>query len=594
MNHIKDNWTESDVFRASDLNALAGLVNELMDKQQSVINDSQHGNSTTYSSNKSIEAIAESQFGVINDEQEGVDSTYSSDKVEEEIENASFKAAIVDELPEEGEENTMYFTPAEDKVNHKFRMPMITYNSGDGIVKIDTRYLFGYREYVDIEQLSGISIGDVIKYKKPDTTSQKCMSTYDGGDTWCYVSTGDTLFAGNYNIGDTFEVTSPSNDDVLITSYNDIGLNYDYLRGITGKFLVEAGKVYRMTGFEQMPNESISDSDFREFYSVFVATFEEAVGETSATHTVERLGSIFVKNKPSTKQYSIFSEINKDEIIGSVSVNLDEASDEEIILSVVSGISSTITLQDGHYYRLKDRYALKGKNTTGNYMSMCALEGTGAEALIYEEVTNPSTVKYEDIEFVPGALVFMPCLYGTKISAGCVGFATGGLYYVYWQYPLHDVPSGLKIGDVLKITGNNPIIPIGINESCVTSAETKITIATSDHEYVLKGIISNQEWAKNERYRLIGLNKINNISKLFGELPVGVNVKIEGFVPIFEKISNTENYDYEVNGLPGMILSILGKSQAKDKWMWVNGDWEFISGPEPDAEEEDEDDGNGE
>lgn len=594
MNHIKDNWTENEVFHASDLNNISRLVNELIDKQGTVINDSNPSTECTYSSNKTLEAIAETQSSVINDEQASGDSTYSSIKVDEEVENSAFKVAVVDELPEEGEESTMYLTPA--RKTYQVNEVMSMYIGENNVPTIYTELLL-FVSSISNSELSGISIGDVVKI---DATVQKCMRTYSFYDsnTKCNLTTGSTLFKGHYSIGNTFKVTSPDSGDGLITSYNSIGLDSESVKGITGKIVIESGKVYRMTGFEQIPDESIDNSHFKEVYNAFVATFELVSEEDSADYEVEKLGSIFVKKKPSTKQYIVLSEINKNELIGAV--NAVFSGESYPILNVPSGVTRAITLQDGHYYRLKDRYLLRDKNISGNFMPYLVLTGYMAEALIYEEVDNPSSVKYEDVDFaVPGALCVFPDVYGLK-KCGCTLTEDDGIYKSLWEFSFCEIPKGLMVGDVLKIIGENPGIdfPNLGRTLCVTSAKKNISAELDDGELTFKTdeITSTAEWKKNERYRLTDLIKIGNFSQIISELlaEFALNKKIEGIVPVFEKVSDEEEFDYEVNGLPGIIVSITGKAQSKDKWMWADGDWEFISGPEHDTDEEAEDNGNGE
>ena len=86
MQHIKDYWRESEVFHASNLNEIAAAINELIDKAETIIDD----------------------------ELASLSSTYSSSKIVELLENHGFKTLVVDELPETGENNTIYFVPSSD------------------------------------------------------------------------------------------------------------------------------------------------------------------------------------------------------------------------------------------------------------------------------------------------------------------------------------------------------------------------------------------------------------------------------------------------------------------------------------------------
>lgn len=616
MNRIKDNWTESDIFHASDLNDISGLANELVDEQQTVINDEQAGNNCTYSSNKAIECINTALGTVINDEQIGEDTAYSSGKVDELVENSPFNIEIVDDLPVEGEENILYMSPSDSTPEPSDCMPMLMYNGVGGVINIDTDYFYDER----VRELNNISIGDVIRYKEPDTNTQTFLRTRrrlrDFLAFYNYVETAATLFSGEYNIGETFTASSTMGNDFLVTSYDsmDLGIGWSEINGITGSIGVETGKVYRLTGYSQISDRNINmDGGFTNKYDTYVATFEDVTEQVSvADHNVDYLGSIFIKNKPRANQYVVLSEIDKDELMGTVDYNGDMAnnmnSQSEYILQVTNGVLGALTLQDGHCYRLKDRYMLKAKNIGGNCIFSQVLGRCGAEALVYEEVLRDEEADYEDIEFVPGAMWVSNHVYGERIKWGWPILSNANGYYFNSEVKAYEIPSGLKVGDVVKITGYNPwgadsgIAPDMPSESqiraiggglliekayCVTSAGTNISTSIGQNEILdemiargvnlLYGIISAQQWEKDERYRLTRLCRVDS-KQLFGEFPgyFGGNATIEGFVPVFEKVSNTENVDYEVSGLPGVILSIVGKAQTRNKWMWIDGEWERI------------------
>lgn len=76
MSHLKDNWVESEVFHASNLNEIARTINNL-------INDAEVSYESTYSSAKLVEMIAE----------------------------VGFATKFVSTLPLSGEKNTIYFVP---------------------------------------------------------------------------------------------------------------------------------------------------------------------------------------------------------------------------------------------------------------------------------------------------------------------------------------------------------------------------------------------------------------------------------------------------------------------------------------------------
>lgn len=588
MDYVKDNWVEGEVFKDSDLNNIARTLNELADKRENIINDTEAGDNSVYSSNKIEEEAEAAKASVINDEEVSRGSTCSSSKVLETIERSKFKAAIVDELPEVGEENTIYFTPKEDTTEILYKIPMLMYNGENDVISID---MDRFPNDESVGELSGISVGDIIRYKAPDLEEQIFMeTTYGSHNTGSeiiysyYVNTGTTLFSGKYNIGDTFKCEQPKNHDCLITSYDNVSMNWSNLSGVESHTKVVLGNVYRLTGYQQIPDDLIAESDsFKNNYYVYVAKFEEVAGATEADHVVERLGSVFVKNKPSTKQYIVPSEIDKERLMGMSELTFDYG---DLNLQVIDGVVGKITLQDGHCYRLKDRYTLKTKNTCGNYMLTNSALGYGVEALIYEEVSASIIPTYEDIDFVPGAMCLYPHVYNGKIRGGCYSCFADGLLATYIPYGFFDVPANLTVGNTLKITGNNPIVDVFDKACCVTSVRDNVFLR-GDMEAVIFGISGVVEFEKNECYRLVRLIRLDNGRLNFDdefseEMVPGISV--EGMIPVFEKVSNPEKIDHEVNGLPGLIISVIGAKQTRDKWMWINGKWERIGGPSIDEE----------
>jgi hypothetical protein len=405
-------------------------------------------------------------------------------------------------------------------------------------------------------------------------------------------STGETIFSGTYSVGDTFVAASAYNEDALITNYDNIAINWGSLDGITGGIYVSAGTVYEITDITQIPDESVNMSDdFTERYDAFVVTFAVAEAGTTATYEVESLGSLFLKRKPISKQYEVLTGIDKDEIKLSLSIDFDN---NEEAIRFVDGVLSKLTLQEGRYYQLKSRYTLKAKNIIGNFAFMSSIfSSIGLEALVYEDITESvggRPVDAEDVELVPGVIQNQPSIYSGRLNGGCYLANDENQYLAIWVYPFCDVPQRLKKGDVLKITGTGtfPFIPEDKNCLCITSASTDITAYLNELCLTLHGIISTREWNIGERYRVVDFKKLD-VRELYSyfyketKKDLGAAIMayrtLEAKVPIFEKVSDNEEFTYEVNGLPGVILSTAGKVESKNKWIWRNGEWEFVSGP---------------
>lgn len=562
MNHIKDNWSEGEVLHASDLNNIARAINGIIDEQASLVNDEVSSDSSAYSSNKTISTIEESRAALINDDEASESSIYSSSKIEDKVEGVKLKTVMVDSLPDEGEENTMYFTPAQFVSRTGYVMPSAPipfYKDGDDIIMDSIHHEIGESGgYIP-------SVGDVIKYKKPviDTTTQTFLRTYilDDSTTYPALETGTTFFEGRYNVGETFKVTSNMGRDFIITSHGDITIQaINYIEGITGYAIIEAGKVYRLTGYEQIPDENITFNEkFTITHDTFVATFEEVVGETSADHETQYLGSIFTKNKPNNLQYVIATNIDGEDI------RIDgDTRGEKIVLY---NISQTTPIQDGHYYRVKDSYVLKiGSNIeVSEFLEMLLMFSIGIEVLVYEEVSQP--IDYIENDIVPFVNLIGEYRYKEDVSFPMPGYKSGAAPDTYSDnsdYVILNFPQDIKNGEIVKITKDNT----GHNDNPYVCATE---INSSELEYKeggFYGITNSQEWAKNEYYRFTGYHKV--------KLPEGYPSWRKYVIPTFEKITGTISAKYEVEALPLTCIVWKGDKNAYDKWMWIEDGWEYI------------------
>lgn len=600
MNKIKDNWSDGDVLHASDLNKMARAINGIIDGQSSLIDDENAGDNSAYSSNKILSVIEEEKSALINDEQASNETAYSSEKINEKVEDVKLKTLIVDDLPEVGEENTLYLKPALFVNDGTQPKSPFENNQGGMMLRsglVPTSPIRAYRNNnnritLDVDNINngkgGVmpSVGDVIKYKKPeiDTVTQTCWQTFfrpqlAGGD-----KITERLFSGLYNVGETFKLENgnillQSNGDTpraaipynfLIESYEDISIDENKINGITSKIRNSYGSIYRMKSLELIPNESIEgNTDFKNKYDVYVATFEDVTEQVSvADHVVSSLGSIFTKNKLDTKEYAVATSVNEGELNLSSSV----AESEEDFASFTNGLQ-VMTIQDGHYYRVNDSYRMKLKNIEPS-IALAYVSGfkVGGDILIYEEVSHPE--EYIESEIVPFANVYKGIGYKEDVKISFPGYMVidrEEMPDVHRYYDnravCYTLPEGLKIGDIVKITGDNNGIDRETPYVCATSVGS--AVYTNGQ---ISNIIESREWAKNETYRFDGyhLCKLNDllstqISSYFGEYYM---------VPVFTEVLSLDYY--EVEGLPLVVMGVKGEKALYDKWMWIDGEWEYL------------------
>lgn len=516
MNHIKDNWSDGEVLHASDLNNIARAINGIIDGQASLINDEVPSDSSAYSSNKTISTIEESKAALINDDEASESSIYSSNKIEEKVEGVKLKTVMVDSLPNEGEENTLYFTPRDFSSKTQFPFdffPPAPFLRGENEGIIATLDLMNWLGGLVIQTQSIPSIGDVIKYKRPniDTTTQTFIRTTgyidsETGDFTTRAYTGDTLFNGNYNIGETFRVISARENDMLITSYENIFVG-NSIEGIETYINIEPGEVYRMTGYEQIPDDSVGfDSDFKNKHNVFVATFVLVDGAASADHETQYLGSIFIKNKQDTAQYVIPTAIDEEEITFSSAI--PDSEQEE--LSFTKGMN-VITPQDGHYYRVNSIYTMKLKNIASPMVQGAVREFmVKGDVLVYEEVSPVQ--EFTEFNVMPLANIYVgEYAYREDVNMYANAYKTeeeeSGSTKTYYKidpesmYSVgHNFPSEIKIGDIVKVIGENEGRE-GTPFVCATSVNYNLSF---DDGETISGITESQEWERGEYYKFTG------------------------------------------------------------------------------------------
>jgi hypothetical protein len=440
MNHIKNNWLDTDTFHAHDLNEIASVVNELSERQGSIINNEETKLDSTYSSNKIVETIGGAQGRIINDGQSSGDSAYSSSKVDEDVEIASFKAIVVDSLPEVGEPNAIYFTPSKNVVQPVESGCCEMYLEQNSII------LNPSSDMESISEFGSIEVGDVFRYNKPS------------------------------------------------------GIEYDRV---------------------------------------------------------------------------VLADIDKSGVL------VDGSGDSRDGLKVIAD-KGTLTLQNGHYYRVKDKYLLKGANSYGELTFSFFSYGYGLEYLAYEEVSNPGEGNYRSVDFFPGAIILEGVLYRDFCSSDypMVSIDSGMTKNNYHLIPVEGFNDGLRrslrVGDTIKITGENTGYS-GYPFVCVTQVIDDILAmadGSGDERGMFDGIISSKEWQIGEFYRFTGLHTILTEPQSPSDDLVPMYT-----IPTFEQVTDIEEADYEASALPGVIIRQGRHSQIKDKWIWVDNDWMLLSGP---------------
>ena len=612
MKHVKENWVNTYSFHASDENDIAKNVNELIDRIDEVIDDSQRKSDSTYSSDKTAACIQEAKMKVIDNDNDNETTTFSSRVTKEKIENGVFKLDEVDFLPDDGNKTTIYLTNITNFLDyHEGKMPLITYAGDHNNLMVDMEYFY---DDALSEQFGNLSIGDVIEYKKIDENTRSFIHTnvfYDLFYERHYfeIYTGNTIlnFSENISIGTTFKLGADYYCSLAAGASNPY-IEYNDLYGITGFIGTYENGVYRITDI--IPITDIihqSDSRFSEKYDVFLVTFEEVGGDVPADYTVDALSSVFLKRKQMQEMpYSVLSEIDRDSLVGTVDYDIRN---KEYTLQVTGDGLSTLTLEGGKKYRLKDRYLLTGKNVGGNNMFQTCMSLYGVEALAYEEVSDDTPTDYDNIGLMPGAIALYGHSYGERIKGWFPIIERDGDLQIAGIYKSYNIPSELKIGDVLKVTENNEHIPVldpilqqadqsmlrglQINKGkyiAKASTNVSVTLKSEDaansesttrirvktRKITLNGVINWQEWEKDGLYRLTEVRRLDS-RQLFGVFQYSEDMTMEGFALVFEKEEGDVEPDYNVDGLPGVMLSIVGRSITKDKWMYIDGDWECLT-----------------
>jgi len=230
------------------------------------------------------------------------------------------------------------------------------------------------------------------------------------------------------------------------------------------------------------------------------------------------------------------------------------AKDGSINNSVFNGVTA-VTLQDGHYYRLKDEVVLEGKQFGGNFAFFTFAFGGAFVLPIFEEVSNPSRVDYEDIPYIPGIFMIQP--YSSLIFSkfGIAGYRRNNTYYESEQFNF-ELPD-LQIGQIVKVVGEN--IGYDGNDFLVVTE-----FADTDSESI-SGIVSTSVWRKNEYYRFTGYHNYGGESEHNG-------ARIKNMVLTFEKITGEVTADYEVPLMPMFAYAI---NSILEKHMWIEDEKEF-------------------
>lgn len=619
ISKIKETWAEGETLHAADVNDMANAINALIDAQSTPINDDEQSSNTAYSSNKTVSVIEKAKEDFVVEGEPGDDTVYSSWMINKLVRDTRFKTVVVDSLPEVGKKNTMYlkqkmFThtlfsapiiiPTPDgSISAIFELsptsPVRFYKYHRGMPTMDTEWIR--------EMRGGFmpSIGDVIKYvagpQGEDGTEQTCWAT--NFSRLSQLQIGARILTGTYEVGDTFLVGTPMagnmdravilNDPNLITGYTTISIDGQNITGrAIGRIRVNQGSVYRMTGYYEIAPESIlNNSELKNKYHVYVATFVLANDVAQADHTVGSLGSIFTVGKQDTREFVVPSSINEN----ALTFSQMKADTVEELTTITNGIQ-TMTLQDGHYYRVKGVYELKMKNIAQSMLKAC-MHGlnTGADVLIYEEVYDPSV--YVESDIVPLANIYngigyrdslFLSIYGTVSEepdmapdmaeemirqAGSVKHYQGTCY----RNRCVDFPEDSKEGDCFIITGENT----GITISSVSltgfhpfgCAVNVINPPNFFNSNTITGITECLQWEKGECYRFTGYQECSGVS-YFGE---------KYMVPTFEKVNGTvpRSKCRNIEGLPLLCMRIEGEKKLYDKWVWLNDKWEYF-GNKPD------------
>ena len=505
MKHLKTDYKNSERFYAEDMNLLTSTINELMD-----------------------------------------------------LSDESVKMKFVDNLPEVGEEKTMYFTLPSNGGN-----PMLSallYDDGDGVPTLD------WMKSTSTQAVRGLEIGDVFKYVKDDSEKQglSFLGVVETGDTTFHVGS-NTQFV-EYNIGDTFRVVNPESDSIVFTDVNNPSVTLDgQINGVGSVSVLEDNKVYRLIGYYSAtyPQELVPEFPF-EIDGIYVMSYEEVYNVSDPDYEVYELPSVQIIGVD--RAYIVPSSIDKNNLMCKVGYPDDE---NYPTCKIESGVTSTITLRDGHYYRLVDRYYLKSNQIGGVKGAYLVASEYGCEIFVFEEVINPDVVKYDNMSFVPGGQLCTNHTYteDIKFFISVVKHDNPEIPEIeYRQVPevIDNFPS-IEIGEIVKITSENT----GYEGDPFVAIESVDGDSLEFREGMILGVTNANVWSENEYYKCTGYYHANYENE--EELRGG-----KFYVPTFEKVTGSTAYDYTVNTVPCLCFSKEKSPSTRVVWMWIDNDWALI------------------
>ena len=572
MKYLKSNWVEDDNFGADDINEIAKTVNELIDRQDKMINDSSKNDESAYSSDKIVKTADDAMASVIKNGQNGLKTTYSSSMILDIISMNKFRAVAIDTLPRTGNKDTVYLTPSETNTELLLESPLEIYEE-DGEIIIDTDSNDGSLPY--------LKEGVVFKYKETSEETKKFLRTHLCGDLCFEVNIHEPVLEGEFEIGETFRAENGDYDDFVATDVDSTQLHFSYgnIYGITGYQRLGQGYIYKLVEYQKIEDGNVDEDDYyKDKYDTYVAIFECLPDDGSEVdHTVRTISSIFVKYKLPNKKNLMVTRINKNGLIGTSDYDYDIYGN---VYKLNSDALKTIEPIDGHCYRVKELYTLKAKNIGGISSLYEIFYGNGAQIPVFEDVTRIAKPNIDDVRHVPGVITGFQVYCGRK---------SGGLYslkdednnlYISYMDKSSEIPRNLKVGDILKAAGENPMSEDWTPFFYAKSA-SNVHATVNGSEIIWDGEIDMEEWETGECYEIKGFyrfggDKLENNDSLGGDEE---DMLVEFAIPIFEKKEDNNNYDYEVEILPFVTMSITGKVPAKESWVWINGEWEKIGGP---------------
>lgn len=362
MRHVKDNWVENDVFHASNLNQIAGAINELED---TVVEKADINHTHTP---EEIGAMPADTV-IINDASKSKKTTYSSDKIETLINSIeSFDILVVNSLPTVGLEHTIYFVPNNTEEEKNV-----------------------YDEYIYV---SG-------NWEKIGSTRVDMSQYYTKGDV-------DGLLAGKSNTGHTHEISNITNLETVLAGKSDTGHTHS-IGNISGLNTVLNGKQDIINDIENIRNgASLGATALQSVPSEYVTESElssELAGksDTGHTHTMSEVGGLTgaLSGKADASHTHEMADVS------GLTETLEEFS--ETVASHINEIEDTLEVKSdvGHTHEISDidglNESLESKSNTGHTHLITEIDDLSEtlseheEALdtLYEHVTK--AVRVDDV-----------------------------------------------------------------------------------------------------------------------------------------------------------------------------------------------------